>query len=634
VQLNDGSYVCAGSEAQGTGTFSASCSHANEMRVVLTADDKFVFAGDECGSHCVVYDGGCEQDGKTEPFTIRALAWICTKQDGGDLDEVASFPFTIVRAGLAPQPEADRIVCVESTATWGILAEGGSAKGKLTWGSEPGAAITVKNDAGEVLSQGDEVGNGHEVTVEAQDGQPSDYQLTLTHADLDTCGGTEAGSIIKVEFIRQNNCGFPDSGNGACHMVSKFVTPNNLPDTATFEGPEGSEPDPDTFRVQVAGLPCGESPKIRLEVIRGTTTQYTHEFNMVHGTAGGVSTYRTDEHIRLVSNDVDADRLDHQTPKVRLLDTVTAMLVLNGQDLCSTELPVALPSSEPEINAKRLAMLKFKVVDHMDVAANADRDTTCARMIEQWAQAAVTFGLTKSTVDPVTNVIRVQWNAVGSGDVSLKVNGTTVPSFTVGTAGRTGVKEIAEDIASNINAALDGGKAEAFYVYDEIAYVVVDRGNNAEIEILAANVVPTSVVVPPINYGDAGGEVGYDERRCLAANYMDDDPDTIDLFIVKYLPASLGRSNPMCITPETSDIRNSAFIVLSAGDADGDNPFTAAHEAGHLILNTSADQHDPDANNLMFDGTSSADGFCATKRLTSPQHQRSRSVNEGKILKP
>jgi hypothetical protein len=78
-------------------------------------------------------------------------------------------------------------------------------------------------------------------------------------------------------------------------------------------------------------------------------------------------------------------------------------------------------------------------------------------------------------------------------------------------------------------------------------------------------------------------------------------------------------------------MRNSSFIVLTAGDAAADNPHTAAHEAGRFLMNF--DDLHPGAYNLM-NGTSATDSIAARKRLTQTQHQKSRTVSDGTLLKP
>jgi hypothetical protein len=449
--------------------------------------------------------------------------------------------------------------------------------------------------------------------------------------------------VPKVDFIRQDNSEFPETGNGACHMVSKFTTSANLPDTATFDGPSlvdtgagygQGEADPDTFRIQVKGIPSGQSPKIRLQV--SGSTPYSHEFTMVHGTAGGVSTYRTDEHIRLVSNSVDDGYLAHQTPLVKLGDTVTSTLVLGGADVCSKALCVGRPASESGANAIRTATSYFVVADYSDVAANADTAKTTERMTEAWCQAAAKFTSSSRTKTPVRNVIRVSGTASGNGAFGVKVDGVSVPAFGIAGPGRTSPHQIAEDIASGINAVIGAGSAQAFNTAPgfgtPLAHVVVKKGSSVTFTDLTETVPVTAITIPMFSITDT--DVGFqDEEPCLAANCGDGNPgETIDVFIVKTLgTGQRGDAWTPNYCGGASDMRNTSFIVLTAGDAVADNPHTAAHEAGRFFLNY--DALDSGAYNLM-NGTSATDSITARKRLTPTQHQTSRTVGDGTLLKP
>ncbi len=190
----------------------------------------------------------------------------------------------------------------------------------------------------------------------------------------------------------------PTTGNDACLMVSKFITNINLPPApATFIGPRGAAAvrDADTFRVQLAGLPTGETPDIRLDVLRGATIPFSHDFNTVEGALSGRPVYRTNEHIRLVSNTVDDAHLAHQTPQVMLEDGVRATLVINGKDITfnvgiqvigQSELQVGRPPAENGLKAIRTADVNFI---SLLAAINTEADKAIGRLNGAWAQAAI-----------------------------------------------------------------------------------------------------------------------------------------------------------------------------------------------------------------------------------------------------
>lgn len=235
-------------------------------------------------------------------------------------------------------------------------------------------------------------------------------------------------TVFTLRMINMANVLIPTTGNDACLMVSNFVTSVNLPPTATFIGPRGAAAvrDPDTFRVQLAGLPTGETPDIRLDVRRSAATPSSHVFNTVEGALGGSPVYRTNEHIRLTSNSVDNIRLvsstvtsaplAHQTPIVRLEDVVRATLVINGQDITFSlvaggprlghfELQVGRPPAENGPKATRTADIHFITL----TGIASDPTATIARMNEDWAQLAIRFNLLspQDTVTPVQNVLTI-----------------------------------------------------------------------------------------------------------------------------------------------------------------------------------------------------------------------------------
>jgi hypothetical protein len=443
-------------------------------------------------------------------------------------------------------------------------------------------------------------------------------------------------TVPEIEYIRQDNTAFPNTGNDACHMVSKYKTDDNLPATATFDGPAGASPDPDTFRVQVKHIQGGEFPKIRLEVIRAGSSVYLHEFAMIAGTVGGVSTYRTDQHVRLVSNATDhAHAPADQTPLVKLGDRVKATLVMDRSILGTKELSVARPSSEAGINAIRTATCYFVVVDYSDVAANANVGSTTTRMTEAWAQAAAKFTSTHVVKTPVKNVIRVSGAATGPGTFTVDIDGVNIPAFGIAVAGRRDPIQIAEDIAAGINAVLGAGKAQAFNTAPgfatPVAHVVVKKGQTVAFANLVVTAPGTAISNPAFSIADANID-WQDEEPCLAANFGDGDPNTMDFFIIKTLTTG-GRGDawPVSYCGGSSDMRNTSFIVLTAGDAAADNPHTAAHEAGRFLLNLSGPYEVP--FNLM-NVTSPADSINARKRLTPIQHNTSRTVSDGNLLKP
>ena len=454
-------------------------------------------------------------------------------------------------------------------------------------------------------------------------------------------------TVVRLGFIADGNAAITGAGQDARLMVSNLVS-NRLTDAAaagsfprgavTFNGdPTG---DPDVFRAQLTGAPAGLAQQITVEVIRpNNAARSTTAYGTVTGNVAGSAAYRTNEQLRLVSNAVDdavgagreptrLGRLDEAAAG----DRVRATATIAGQNF-TAELPVCRPFAENHNAAIRTAVNYYVVVDIAGtaVAANADPATTTTRMSEAWAQCCVRHTHTTRTRAPVTNLLRFVGNATGAGNVSFTIDGAAVGPVAIA-AGTTAV-QAAQLVAAAINAAVAGANAAAFNTFPPInvAHVAGKRGNNAVYAALANTAAGLAVSVPALNFGD--GIEFTNEEPALAANFGDNDANTMDFFIVDTLTTgNRGDAWPVCHASigATSALRNTSFIVLSAGDAAADNPHTAAHEAGRFILNFCG-LH-AGAFNLQ-NGTSLADAVDARKRLEDAQCTTARTTSDGTILR-
>ena len=437
-------------------------------------------------------------------------------------------------------------------------------------------------------------------------------------------------TVVRLDFISDANNVIPKAGQDAHLDLSNEKTDVNLPNTATFNGPPTT--DPDNFRAEVEGLDTGLTPKIKITVTSGGATTYTHTFDMVEG-AGPVK-YRVDEHARLVSNDTDDAHLAHQTPKVKIGDDVKAELILGGNTLCEAELPVCRPFDENHRHAIRTTRNYFVEVDIPGtmVAANSDVPTTDGRMDEAWAQCYVRFDSTTRERAPVSNVLRITGiSTAAGGSVNVTVDGVAVGPIAI--ANNRKASEVAQDIAAAINAAIPAAGAEGFNTFPplNVAHMVAKKGNNVAYTSLAETVPGIAISVPALNF--LNGIEFNDEEPALAANYGDGDANTIDFFIVDTLTTgNRGDAWPICHSSigNTSDLRHTSYIVLSTADAAGDNPHTAAHEAGRFIMDFCG-LH-PGNFNLM-NGTSGNDSIAARKRLEDAQCMTAFNTSNGTLLR-
>lgn len=447
------------------------------------------------------------------------------------------------------------------------------------------------------------------------------FQLGIRNVEND--GDRVSVTVIVLEMINASNVVFPVVGDDACLMVSKFVTDVNLPDVATFDGPPGPNPDPDTFRVQIGGLPPNETPQVRLDVLRGAAVTYTHAFDMIQGIAGGRSTYRTNEHVRLVSNVVDDAHLAHQTALVRLEDRVRATFILGGRDLATMQLPVGRPPSENGPKAVRTVDIHFVTLQ----GVNSDPALTVERMSEDWAQLAIRFNLVSSeTRTPVTNVLTVDGTANANGQLSVDITPQGGATVTVTAPINNGDTD--EQIAQRLAAAISTrpGLAATHHRHDNLFIVLINRRQEVDFANINSTVATVVFQEPALNFSDT---ISLLEGSVLGLNFNDNNPSTIDMIGVgrvnvlqaptdgatggDFLAANLPGWHNLCILREEG-IDNS----------DAGHPFLAGHEMGHALFDGSNELHSPLLTNLFRATVNVADTIGATKRLTEDQNTRAR----------
>jgi hypothetical protein len=430
---------------------------------------------------------------------------------------------------------------------------------------------------------------------------------------------------VPISFIRQDNSAIPITGDDACHMVSKFKTDVNLPDTATFDGPPGTTPDPDTFRVEVSGIAAGLAPSIHLSVSRGGVTLYSHDFSMVSGTVGGVVKYRTAEHIRLVSNDVDNVYRAHQTFLVKLGDTVRATLDLPGAT-GSVELPVGRPFSENGSKAIRTANINFTKLN--GVTATTDPQAAIDRICENWAQLGIRCTLSnQQTLAKVNNILHISGSANAAGQLKVKIVNNQTSGAGVNITANIANGDSPEQMAAKLRDAIiaQGLNNVASYDHDQDALVLVGKGQNASFFNIESTVTSVQFVEPPLVTMD---DVTTLEGAMLALNFRDSDPTTIELIAVQ--PVGIGGNGAFAAS--VGDQLGAVYagwknlIIakgISATLAPPQYPMVLGHEFGHVIMNDYSNvQHHPDTTNLLYylaseDVSNGAKAYKGAKRLTA-----------------
>jgi len=427
-----------------------------------------------------------------------------------------------------------------------------------------------------------------------------------------------------MEFIRQDNTVFPTTGDNACHMVSKAITNVNLPDTATFDGPPGDTPDSDTFRVQLTNFQEQPNCTIKLQVLRGYNSEYSHDFGLVGSLVDNINICRTTEHVRLVSNPKDDEYLDHQTPIVKLGDTVRATLMLNGEWAYCIELPVGRPPEEDGDKAIRTADVNFITIQ----GVNSAPETTINRISEDWAQCAVRFNLkSKSTITPVQNMVSIGGTATENGILGCDITPAGGNAIHVEAEITSG--DNAEQMAQKLVTAISAhqGLAATKEKFTDRFFVMVNKGTNVTFQ---NSIKPAGVEfgLPVFNLNDFLDAL---EAFILVCNFRDNDDATIEMFAIDtpyiFVKDNSGVAFGEKIPTDTIKIPaliNTTFLKETAVDADDtDDPFCAGHEIGHILFD--GDDHSTIPTNLFKAPASTTEGYDKTKRLTSDQNTDARN---------
>lgn len=420
--------------------------------------------------------------------------------------------------------------------------------------------------------------------------------------------------------------------------VSNKVTDQYLDAQASPTG------DPRTYRVKLS-LDLGSSAKIRFDlydedgasVDRNETEEPENgELQITEKTENAETFYATDN-FRFVTWDTDDGHAGNQTIKVKLGDTVRMTLVVDN-DLAYFDLPVGLPPSESSTKAIRTVDTRFVKLDYAggDVVTQASSSTLIERMDKVFAQGAVRFdNVAETEKAPVKNLISIK-DRIDSGSVFINIpnaNGGPNPdTIQVDVSANLEPIQVAELIATSINQHYDEIRAQTFYTYpnpipdrgyeDEsfkYAHVVIDVGNEVIYNLGIAGKIgvgPGDIFIPPSSLS-SGDVVNLHDVALLGLNYGDADPNTMDIFITNSFTALNGPNFGFALTninvSSSSPLFGSFFIILEASRNDSVKPFTAPHEAGHILLNS---LHSSFPTDLMYGGsTSASDSIQATKRI-------------------
>ena len=363
---------------------------------------------------------------------------------------------------------------------------------------------------------------------------------------------------------------------------------------------------------------------------------------------------------RLVADEMDeeAPGVGHLVLRVALRDRLRVRYSTTA-GIVSQDIRVARPGREDGELAARQATLRVRilrdarngrpVVGQHDGEALAIGRRQVAIANAVWLQCAVGFGdahaADVAVVDaPTPALVAVGEGdglpAAGGGELRMRISGR--PLRPVTTSAGASPTETALALADAVEtlgfrARVTTNVSTEFGAGESADLVVTDR-DGTPVAITADGASPLStdlqqsVTIGSVDLTDGLGEfdnmnaaTGSLEERTLLKLLGDDDPTTIDLFIVNGFSGGT-RQGEAFIEADGGAIVN-ALILDRNGIRQQQEAWTQAHELGHVLLNHPyhPDNVGPDRPWLLMDADSSLGLVTGPKRLDPAECARARA---------
>jgi hypothetical protein len=368
--------------------------------------------------------------------------------------------------------------------------------------------------------------------------------------------------------------------------------------------------------------------------------------------------FRTD-FVRIVGDETDRDARGVQG---RALQVALRDKVVVRHAAQTTAYRVGRPGTERGPFAARQARLMVHILRRnsgLPAVIGAD-DAAALQLVraqvrtanEIWLQCELTFGDPASgameIVDPpgptlVSVSDRDGLPAKGGGEVVFTVDGRSIGP--IATRAQATPVETGRDIAKALQA--QGFVAELTenlktrYGAGASADILVRRRDSGFVSIAAKPGVPISsdarqkLTIGTVDLGDglrefdnATAQVGTLEERTLIKALSDDDPATIDLFVVNRFEFAT-RQGEAFIASGQGPIAN-AVVIDRNGLRQAPLAWTLAHELGHVLLDDPMhpDNVGPDRPWLLMDADNGRGTVNGPKRLRPEECSRVRKVSE------
>ena len=368
--------------------------------------------------------------------------------------------------------------------------------------------------------------------------------------------------------------------------------------------------------------------------------------------------YRTD-FIRIVGDDTDREArgVQGRALQVALRDRVVVRHAAEMQTY-----RVGRPGVEPGLAAARQARLSVHVLRRRagEAAVIGGDDTEALQLVRQqvrmaneiWLQCQITFGepatVAMEIVDPPGPTLlaisdRDGLPAKGGGELVFMVDDDTVgpiPTRPGASPYETG-RDVVRALTAAGYAATLTENLKTRYGAGQSADVLVQRRDNTLVRLAAKSGVPLStdarqkLTIGHVDLGDglrefdnATAQVGTLEERTLIKALSDDDPTTIDLFVVNRFEFAT-RQGEAFIASGQGPIAN-AVVIDRNGLRQAPLAWTLAHELGHVLLDDPMhpDNVGPDRPWLLMDADNGRGTVNGPKRLRPEDCVRVRKVSD------
>jgi hypothetical protein len=367
-------------------------------------------------------------------------------------------------------------------------------------------------------------------------------------------------------------------------------------------------------------------------------------------------------YVRLVADEVDghARGAELRTLRVALRDQVRVRY-LSGERSMERSLRVGLAGEPDSADAARRANVLVHIlrVNSEGFAVIGQDDTSALSVMRQqlsaaneiWLQCNVSFGepteMAMEIVAPPPATLLAVANedglpARGGGELRFRVDGQSVSPIATRAGASPGAtaQQIAESlrklgfyakVSENLPTRSGAGPS---------ADVLVRKKNGDFVSISAEEAAPLSsdgrqsLQIGSVDLGDGlqefdntTAQVGSLEERTLLKALSDDDPHSIDIFVVNQFTAAT-RQGEAFIADPAGPITNSVVIDRN-GLRHAPLAWTLAHELGHVLMNDPLhpDNVGPDRPWLLMDADSGRGTVDGPKRLRAEDCQRMRETS-------